>query len=209
MISTYAQSSLRQRKRPVTIDQSFYVYALKDPRTSPALPFYIGKGTGTRSYDHLAKPDSTRKGLRIQEIVACGASVLVSRLVDSLTEAQALKLEAELISAFGTVDSGGLLTNSVLPSGLGKKSRTAIVLPSGAKEKAQLGLALLKEAVLELAKANPKGISNSDTASLLGLRSDYGGGSKDYLSYSVIGLLMREGKVEREKTSRRHIARVS
>lgn len=87
----------------------------------------------------------------------------------------------------------GLLTNSILPSGLGRKSRTSVVLPSGAKEKAQLGLALLKEAVLEFAKVNPKGISNSDAASLLGLRSDYGGGSKDYLSYSIIGLLMREG----------------
>lgn len=192
----------------MSIDSSYYVYALKDPRSSPALPFYIGKGTGTRSFDHLVKPDNTRKGLRIQEIEAAGAKVLVSRLVDSLTEQQAMKLEAELISSFGTIDSGGLLTNSVLPSGLGRKSRTLVVLPSGAKEKAQLGLALLKEAVLEFAKVNPKGISNSDAASLLGLRSDYGGGSKDYLSYSVIGILMREGKLERDKTSRKHIARV-
>ncbi|WP_434514740.1 GIY-YIG nuclease family protein [Dechloromonas sp. ARDL1] len=192
----------------MSVDSSFYVYALKDPRSSPALPFYIGKGTGTRSFDHLTKPDSTRKGLRIQEIQASGANVLVSRLVDSLTEQQAMKLEAELIASFGTIDTGGLLTNSVLPSGLGKKARKSVVLPSGTKEKAQLGLALLKESVLELAKANPKGISNSDAASLLGLRSDYGGGSKDYLSYSVIGILMREGKLARDESSRKHIARV-
>ncbi len=192
----------------MSVDSSYYVYALKDPRSSPALPFYIGKGTGTRSFDHLVKPDNTRKGLRIKEIEASGSRVLVSRLIDSLTENQAMRLEAELISSFGTIDTGGLLTNSVLPSGLGKKSRTAVVLPSGTKEKAQLGLALLKEAVLELAKANPKGISNSDAASLLGLRSDYGGGSKDYLSYSVIGLLMRDGKLERDTSSRKHIARV-
>lgn len=135
--------------------------------------------------------------------------MLVARLVDSLTESQAMKLEAELISAFGTVDTGGLLTNSVLPSGLSAKARKALVVPHGAKERAQLGLSLLKDAVLELAKANPTGISNADTASLLGLRSDYGGGSKDYLSYSLLGLLMREGKLERSATTRKHVARVS
>jgi uncharacterized protein len=192
----------------LSVDSSYYVYALKDPRQDPALPFYVGKGTGTRSYDHLVKPDSSRKGRRIQEIEASGHQVLVTRLVDSLTEIQALRLEAELVSAFGTVDSGGLLTNSVLPSGLGAKSRTSVVIPSGVREKAQLGLSLLKEAVLEFAKANPKGVSNSEAASLLGLRSDYGGGSKDYLSYSIIGLLMREGKVERDGSSRKHVARV-
>jgi len=189
-------------------DTSYYVYALKDPRSSPALPFYIGKGTGTRSHDHLIKPDASRKGLKIQEIEAAGFKVLVSRLVDSLNEPQAMRLEAELIAAFGTLDTGGILTNSVLPSGLSKKARTSVIVPSGVKEKAQVGLSLLKEAVLELAKANPGGISNSDAASLLGLRSDYGGGSKDYLSYSVLGILMREGKLERSKASKKHVARV-
>jgi hypothetical protein len=189
-------------------DTSYYVYALKDPRTSPAMPFYIGKGTGTRSYDHLVRPDDSLKGKRIKEIIAAGHQVLVTRLIDALTEAQALKLEAELIAAFGTVETGGLLTNTVMPSGLGKKSRPLLVVPHGAKEKAQLGLALLKESVLEFAKANPRGITNSDTASLLGLRSDYGGGSKDYLSYSILGLLMRDGKLAREGSSKRHIAKV-
>ena len=189
-------------------DSSYYVYALKDSRTSPALTFYVGKGVGTRSHNHLLKPDATRKGARIKEIVASGGQVLVSRLVDAITESQAIKLEAELISALGTVDSGGLLTNSVLPSGLSAKVRASVTVPSGVKEKAQLGLLLLKDAVLELARANDKGISNSDAASLLGLRSDYGGGSKDYLSYSIIGVLMREGKLERDSTSKKHIARV-
>ena len=142
-------------------DSSYYVYALKDSRTSPALIFYVGKGVGTRSHDHLLKPDATRKGKRIKEIVASGGQVLVSRLVDAITESQAIKLEAELIAALGTVDSGGLLTNSVLPSGLAAKVRASVTVPSGVKEKAQLGLSLLKDAVLELARANAKGISNS------------------------------------------------
>ena len=189
-------------------DTSYYVYALKDPRTSPALPFYIGKGVGTRAHDHLVKPDETRKGVRIQEIIKTGKAVLVARLVESLTEPQALKLEAELIAAFGTEETGGLLTNSVMPSGLAQKVRPKIVVPSGAKEKAQIGLALLKESILDLAKANSNGISNSDAASVLGLRSDYGGGVKDYLSYSVLGILMREGKLHRDENSRKHVAQV-
>jgi hypothetical protein len=192
----------------VTMDNSFYVYALKDPRSDPAQPFYIGKGTGTRSHDHLVRPDDSRKGKRILEIRAAGKEVLVSRLVDGVTEPQAVRLEAELIAAFGTEDTGGILTNSVLPSGLGRKVRKSVVVPHGAKERAQMGLALLKEAVLEFVRANQLGVTNSDVASLLGLRSDYGGGSKDYLSFSILGILMRDGKVRRESGSRKHVASV-
>ena len=187
---------------------SYYVYALKDPRISPAKPFYIGKGTGVRAWGHIIKPDKTRKGRRIAEIAVAGFDVIVAPLVEDLSELQAIKLEAELISALGTEETGGILTNSVVPSGLGGKVRRDVIVPQGIKEKAQIGLVLLKDAVVELAKANPGGISNADTASVLGLRSDYGGGSKDYLSYSIIGLLMREGKLARDKTSRRHVANI-
>lgn len=184
----------------------FYVYALKDPRTSPAKPFYIGKGTGSRAFDHLVTPDATKKYARIKEIIAAGSAPMVDILVEDLTEAQALRLEAELISAFGTIETGGVLTNAVVPSGLGGKSRKGVVVPQGAVERAQLGLELIKIAILELAKANPEGITNSDAASLLGLRSDYRGKQKDYLSYSVLGLLMREGKVVRVPDTNQHKA---
>lgn len=70
----------------MSADTSYYVYALKDPRQSTALPFYIGKGTGTRAHDHLVKADETRKGQRIRDIQFSGAEVLVTRLVDALRQ---------------------------------------------------------------------------------------------------------------------------
>jgi hypothetical protein len=75
-------------------DNFFYVYALKDPRTSPAKPFYIGKGTGSRAYDHLIKPDTTRKYRMIKEILDAGRKSLIEILVDKLTETQALRVRA-------------------------------------------------------------------------------------------------------------------
>jgi hypothetical protein len=185
---------------------SFYIYALKDPRSSPARAFYIGKGTGVRAWEHTAVADETRKGKRISEIQAEGAQVVVSVLADGLSEMQALKLEAELISAFGTETTGGLLTNSVVPSGKADRVRKGLVIPSGSLERAQIGLQLLKDAVLELARSNPNGVTNSDVAHSLGLQADYAGGSKDYLSWSLLGLLMREGKVKRESSSKKHVA---
>ena len=184
-----------------------YVYALKDPTSSPARPFYIGKGTGSRAYDHLIRPDHTRKYARIQKILDAGLEPLVDILIDDLSETQALRLEAELISALGTEETGGPLANSVVPLGIAPVSQSRVVVPQGAVEQAQMGLEMLKEAVAKLIDANPEGVTNSEVASVLGLRSDYRGRQKDYLSYSVLGLLLREGQVlRREGRSPRHVS---
>ena len=188
--------------------RSFYVYALKDPTLSPSIPFYIGKGTGIRAWEHELHTDESLKGARIRSIQAAGQQISVVKMVDNLTEAEALRIEAQLISAFGTVGTGGLLTNSVLPTGvLRKRQARDLVVPSGVQEKAQISLNLLKESVLEFAVANPGGVTNSDVSHTLGLQSDYLGGSKDYLAWSVLGLLMREGRMKRIE-NKRHQAQV-
>ena len=183
----------------------FYVYALKDPRQKPTKPFYIGKGTGNRAWEHQMKIDDSEKGLLIKAIKEDGHEIIHTIISDNLTEQQALKIEAELISAFGIRSRGGLLTNKICPNPENIRRHTKANIPDGCYEKAQMGLDLIKAAIMELAKANPNGISNSDAAKYLGLQSDYGGGSKDYLSYSIIGLLMKEGRLTRIH-NRKHVA---
>ena len=184
----------------------FYVYALKDPRSKPAKTFYIGKGTGNRVYEHQKEESDSEKGSVIAEILAEGLEVIHTVLMEDLAEEQALRIEAELIAAFGIRSRGGLLTNRVTPNTENISKRVRANVPEGCYERAQLGLQMLKSAVMELARANPQGIRNSDAAKYLGLQSDYGGGSKDYLSYSILGLLMKDGQVERN-AKRRHVAK--
>ena len=189
-------------------DQSvFYVYALKDPRSNPATPFYVGKGAGTRAWDHELRIDGSAKGERIKQIQADGLDVLTVKLVQGLSEAEALRIEAELISAFGTQDRGGFLTNVVVPTGVRVTARQQVIVPTGAVEKAQIALEHLKTAVFETTRSNKEGVTNYEIANSLGLQSDYGGGSKNYLSYSVLGILMREGKVRRLQ-NKKHVAAV-
>lgn len=82
--------------------------------------------------------DKTRKGERIEEIKADGYDVITAVLADDLTEYQALKLEAELISAFGSELAGGVLTNSVIPEGVRKKVKDDLIIPSGVVERLKL-----------------------------------------------------------------------
>jgi uncharacterized protein len=175
----------------------FYVYALKDPREKPAKTFYVGKGTGNRVYEHQKESSDSEKSRVINEIHQAGLDVVHTVLMGDLTEEQALRIEAELIAAFGIRSRGGLLTNRVRPNPATIQARVKVNVPDGCYERAQLGLDMLKSAVMELSRANPEGIKNSDAAKYLGLQSDYGGGSKDYLSYSILGLLMKSGQLSR------------
>lgn len=72
-------------------------------------------------------------------------------------------------------------------------------------EKSIQAVSLLKEAILETIKQHPNGIGNSDLARLLKLESDFEGSQKNYLSWSVIGLLVNEGKVKYKKVGVRKL----
>ena len=182
---------------------NYYVYALKDPRSKPAKIFYIGKGTGSRKSDHVTKVDDTRKGALIQSILDSGYTPIISELVSKVSEEQALKIELELISSLGTIDNGGSLYNSIIPKSVKRRCDDTVIVPIGALEKAQLGLQLLKDSILTLAEENPDGVTNSDCAHYLGLQSDNEGKQQDYLTYSVLGLLVKEATLTSSKVGNR------
>jgi hypothetical protein len=62
-------------------------------------------------------------------------------------------------------------------------------------DRAAAGLAQLKQAILEHLSAHPEGCRNVEVAQALGIRSDFEGDQKDYLSWSILGLLVGEEKV--------------
>jgi hypothetical protein len=62
-------------------------------------------------------------------------------------------------------------------------------------EQAQAGLKQIQESIVALLKQQPDGLRNAEIAETLKLRSDFCGRQKDYLTYSVLGGLIRQGRV--------------
>jgi uncharacterized protein len=65
------------------------------------------------------------------------------------------------------------------------------------RERAQSAFRELKLAILEILEFNPHGLGNAEIADALDLRTDYAGGGKDYLTWSVLGVLLNEGLITR------------
>ena len=92
----------------------YYVYALIDPRTNT--PFYIGKGSKNRMFDHLKDNRGVRKQEVISQIRKDGLEPVPTKLVENLTEDDAYKKEIELIKKYGRkgIDENGILCNNLL-----------------------------------------------------------------------------------------------
>lgn len=66
-----------------------------------------------------------------------------------------------------------------------------------ARAKAEMAMALLKEAILDHLEDHPEGVGNAELAHNLGLRSDKDGDHRNFLTYSVLGLLINDNLVEK------------
>ena len=65
------------------------------------------------------------------------------------------------------------------------------------RARAQKGLALIEEAVWEVVSKSSAGLSNNDISRMLDLESDQNGKQKNYLVWSVLGRMMKSGKIHR------------
>lgn len=96
--------------------RQFYVYVIFRASGSPC---YVGKGKGRRLWDHFRRSHNRHLG----EIVAGARGQLrVSKVDESLTEAEAFELERFLIGLIGRVADGGPLVNQST-GGVGGSSR--------------------------------------------------------------------------------------
>ena len=69
---------------------------------------------------------------------------------------------------------------------------------------AEEGLSQIENAILELLQYNPQGLRNVQIADMLHLHSSVRGGRRNYLTYSVIGGLLADGRVIRDEKSRNY-----
>jgi hypothetical protein len=97
------------------MSNEYYVYLYIDPQNN--LPFYVGKGKGSRASDHLQRSrllsENTRKDKKIKELITTGFQPIIKIYSSGLTNDESLRLESELILILGRfdLDENGILTN--------------------------------------------------------------------------------------------------
>lgn len=183
-------------------DSTYFVYALKDPRREPPVPFYVGRQTGSRAYDHLVRADDSPRGRRIRDIADAGQQVQVSLLVEDVSEAEAIRVVARLISQHGLASHGGTLVNPEVRRGASARLDD-LARPEGYERELAGRLSALLDLVLSLARANPEGIGDADLVNQLddGLHPP---GHFAGLAHCLLDLLVREGSLVRDPRTQRY-----
>lgn len=184
-------------------DVSFYVYALKDPRTDPPTPYYVGRGSGPRRYDHLVREDDTPRGQRTREIAAAGQRACVSILLEDVSEAEAIRAVARLIEEHGIESEGGLLTNTAVRRGVTAELDHAHRPPGLERELAEHLTGLL-DTVQRFARANPGGITDADLVAGFDI-GHHPPGHYTGLAHCLLDLLTREGTLRRDASHHRYL----
>jgi hypothetical protein len=67
-----------------------------------------------------------------------------------------------------------------------------------ASHKAQFGRDLIKDAVIQLLRENGTAMTHADIVRELGIPSDFEGSNGNFLSWSILGLLVNEGSIRYE-----------
>jgi hypothetical protein len=70
---------------------------------------------------------------------------------------------------------------------------------------AQRGLGMIRRAIRELLGGYPNGLTNYQVAQQLGIEVSFGGSHKNYLTYSVLQLMVQEGEVASKKVGRNRL----
>lgn len=81
---------------------------------------------------------------------------------------------------------------------VGNIKRTREGRDLNSRSMARVGLELLKSAIIELLGEHPNGLPNVKVADLLDIHSERRGVQRDYLSWSVLSLLMTEGRIQQQ-----------
>lgn len=68
---------------------------------------------------------------------------------------------------------------------------------------AKEGLELIKAAIITHLRSCSEGSTNAEIAENLGLQSDHQGANRNYLTYSALGILLRDGLIQKKKDGAR------
>ena len=75
-------------------------------------------------------------------------------------------------------------------------------------ERAKKALTELEEVILDYLRSKPDGAINNEIARELALESDHNGKQKNYLTYSILGGLIKQGRVVRDAGASRKAYRL-